>query len=353
MKTPFTFSPYPVTNRRGSSSTIVVSNLSLLKILLVALFTGLLLFTQPSSTHAQTLSLSLWPPLLEAQLQPGQTITQTYRLKNQGDDTLITANLLPFEPADDLGHVQLTLQGYQSPALSYFQLNHQSLPLTFPLKAGEIKELSLTLTIPSTANLTDHYLTLLFQANTQGLITGSGSRTLGAVGSNILLTISPPNPPQPTAVIKAFSISKSSKPSDILRLRTLNILDSFDPFNFTLQVTNPSPSFLKAIGHIDIHNSFNQTTTLPLRSDNILAHSSRQLIPEKPWNPLFPFGRYTATATITPQNTTHTISQTTSFWIIPYKALLVLVLIFLIYRCPTLAKYIKKYQPRLPKFLQF
>jgi hypothetical protein len=298
----------------------------------VVLFTGLLLFTQPSPTHAQTLSLSLWPPLLEAQLQPGQTITQTYRLKNQGDDTLITANLLPFEPADDLGHVQLTLQGYQSPALSYFQLDHQSLPLTFPLKAGEVKELSLTLTIPSTANLTDHYLTLLFQANTQGLITGSGSRTLGAIGSNILLTISPARQPQPTAKIEDFS---------------------FDSPDFTLQVTNPSPSFLKAIGHIDIHNSFNQTTTLPLRSDNILAHSSRQLIPEKPWNPLFPFGRYTATATITPQNTTHTISQTISFWIIPYKALLVLVLIFLIYRFPTLAKYIKKYQPRLPKFLQF
>lgn len=332
MKTPFTFSPYPLTNRRESSSTIVVSNPHLLKIILVITFTSLLILFSISPAHSQTLSLSLWPPLLEAQLQPGQTITQTYRLKNQGDNTLITANLLPFESADDLGHVQLTLQGYQSLALSFFQLDGQSLPLTFPIQAGEVKELSLTLTIPSTTNLTDHYLTLLFQADTQGLISGSGSRTLGAVGSNILLTISSPNPTQPTVKIKDFS---------------------FDSSSFNLLVTNTSSNFLKAIGHIDIKNSFNQTTTLPLRSDNILAQSSRQLIPEKPWKPLFPFGYYTATATITPQNTTHTTSRTISFWIIPYKTIL-LTLTLLIYRFrSTLTKYIKKYQPRLPKLPRF
>jgi len=334
MKTPFTFSPYPLTNRRGSSSTIVVSNPPLLKIILVIIFTSLLVLFSVSPIHAQTISLSLWPPLLEAQLQPNQTITQIYRLKNQGDNTLITANLLPFEQADNLGHVQLTPQGYQSTALSFFQLDGQSLPLTFPLQAGEVKELTLTITIPSTANLTDHYLTLLFQADTQGLIAGSGSRTLGAIGSNILLTISSSAVKlnQPSAKIENFS---------------------FDSSNFNLLVNNTSPSFLKAIGRIDIHNSFNQTTTLPLRSDNILAHSSRRLIPEKPWNPLFPFGHYTATATITPQNTTNPISQTISFWIIPYKAILLLALIFLIYHRSTLAKYIKKYQPRLPKFLRF
>jgi len=313
----------------------VASNPHLLKIILKAIFTGLLILFSVSSSHAQTLSLSLWPPLLEAQLQPNQTITQIYRLKNQGDDTLITANLFPFESADNLGHVQLTLQGYQSAALSFFQLDGQSLPLTFPLQAGEIKELTLTLTIPSTANLTDHYLTLLFQADTQSLISGSGSRTLGSIGSNILLTISSPTGKlnQPSAKIEDFS---------------------FDSSNFNLLITNTSPNFLKAIGHINIKNSFNQTTTLPLRSDNILARSSRRLIPEKSWNPLFPFGHYTATATITPQNTTHAISQTISFWIIPYKAILTLTLVFLIYRFRnTLTKYIKKYQPRLPKFLRF
>jgi len=73
----------------------VVSNLPLLKIILVIIFTSLLILFSVSPIHAQTLSLSIWPPLLEAQLQPGQTITQNYRLKNQGDDTLITANLFP------------------------------------------------------------------------------------------------------------------------------------------------------------------------------------------------------------------------------------------------------------------
>jgi len=355
MKTPFTFSPYLHINRRGSSSTTADLFPSLLKIFRLLVFTSFISLLHPSPAHAQTISLSLWPPIIEITTQPNQTIRQNYRLKNSADDTTIRTALIPFEPADQLGHIQLSTQAYQSPALSYFSLQGNKLPTSFPLKAGETKDLTLTINIPPTAPPTDHYLTLLFQADTQGLISGTGSRTLGAVGSNILLNISSTDQPQPTAKIKTFSISKGYEPSDISRFVTLNILDSFDPIQFTLLLKNTSPTYLKAVGHINIYNSLNRkTTTLPLRSDNLLANSTRQLVPEQPWNPFFPFGRYTATAIITPQNTTHAISQTISFWIIPYKGFLTIIIIFLLYRLSkTLPKYIRKYQKYLPKPLRF
>jgi hypothetical protein len=342
MKTPFTFSPYLPINRRGSNSTTADLFPPLLKIFRLLVFLSSISLFHPSPAQAQTISLSLWPPIIEITTQPGQIIRQNYRLKNSADDTTIRTALIPFEPADQLGHIQLSTQGYQSPALSYFSLQGNKLPTSFPLKAGETKDLTLTINIPSTASPTDHYLTLLFQADTQGLISGTGSRTLGAVGSNILLNISSTDQPQPTARIKQFSLHRP-------------VLDSFDPIQFTLLLKNTSPTYLKAVGHINIHSSLSRkTTTLPLRSDNLLANSTRQLVPEQSWHPLFPFGRYTATAVITPQNTTDTISQTISFWIIPYKGLLTIIIIFLLYRLSkTLPKYIRKYQKYLPKPLRF
>jgi len=334
MPIPFFSWPSLLFNRRESNSTIV----RLFPLLLILVFSFSLNLSRPSPTQAQTTSLSIWPPLLEITAQPDQSFTQTYRLKNLGDDTVIQVALIPFEPSGDLGHVKLDPNQYQSPALSYFTLDNSSLPFSFPLPAGASQELTLKLSLPPTAPAADHYLTLLFQANTQSLITGTGSTILGSIGSNILLAISPPNPASLTLKIQDFSITKP-------------FLDSFDSPSFTIKVNNPSPTYLKAVGHIDISNRFTrQTITLPLRSDNILKHSTRQLLTQTSWDSLFPLGHYTATLTLNPQNTTHTISQTISFWIIPYKALLVISLIFLLSRPPrNLAKYIRKYQKKLLK----
>ena len=41
-----------------------------------------------------------------------------------------------------------------------------------------------------------------------------------------------------------------------------------------------------------------------------------------------PLGRYTAEAAVTPRDTTNNVSQTIVFWVLPYKAMLVLALLF-------------------------
>ena len=315
------------TNRQESNPTIVVLNprlLNMLKInlktLLLIIFTSILFLFLPLPIHAQTISLSVWPPILEAVLKPNQSYTQIYQLKNQGDDITVQTALIPFESADEFGHITLQTKAFQSPALNYFTLNNSPLPQSFTLKAGETKNINLTINIPQTALNSDHYLTLLFQSETKGLITGTGSKTLPAVGSNILLTIPQPNQPKPTVKIQAFSISQP-------------ILDSFDSINFNLLVKNTSNHFLKTQGHIDIFNSFNKkVATIPLRSDNILKQSIRQLISDNPWNPLFPLGRYKAIVSLTPVNSTNNITQTITFYAFPYKALAVFLLLFLLFK---------------------
>ena len=315
------------TNRQESNSTIVALNHRLLNMLktnsqtlLTIIFTSILFLFPPSSIHAQTISLSVWPPILEAVLKPNQSYHQIYQLKNQGDDITIQAALIPFESADEFGHITLQTKAFQSPALNYFTLNNSPLPQSFTLKAGETKNINFTINIPQTAPNSDHYLTLLFQSDTKGLITGTGSKTLPAVGSNILLTIPQSNQPPPTVKIQTFSASQS-------------LFDSFDPINFNLLVKNTSNHFLKTQGYINIFNSFNKkVATIPLRSDNILKQSARQLITTNPWNPLFPIGRYQATVNLTPVNAPNTITQTITFYVLPYKILAILLLLFLLFK---------------------
>ena len=93
-----------------------------------------------------------------------------------------------------------------------------------------------------------------------------------------------------------------------------------------------------------MRNSLNKpTATLPLRQNNVLAGSIRQLQTTTDWDPVFPLGRYSATATITPENSKESITQTIHFWVLPYKVILIISLIFVLKRLklhyrPTLNK---------------
>lgn len=268
------------------------------------------------AAQAQTISLSIWPPLLEAVIQPGKAITQVFKLKNLGDDTIINASIVPFKPSDEFGNISLERSG--PVASSFFSLQNAdlNLPADIPLKSGQTQEFVLKIKVPETATEADHYFAFLFSANTKGLISATGTTTLGSIAANILLTISQTGDLRPTAKIEEFSVSSRSD--------LVSILDSFSPINFILKLTNTSSTRFKAVGQIEVKNTFNRLiATLPLREDNILAHSSRYLISD-PWNPVFPIGRYSATATITPQNTTSQISQTIHFYVLPYKALLII-----------------------------
>lgn len=291
---------------------------------------GLISLILPPAALAQTISLSIWPPLLEAVIQPGKAITQVFKLKNLGDDTVIHASLVPFEPGDEFGHIVLSQT--TSPALAYFSLQNAdlNLPAIIPLKSGQTQEFVLKIKIPETAAEADHYFAFLFSADTQGLISASGTTTLGSIAANILLTVSQTGELQPTAKIEEFTVTSGSD--------LVSLLDSFNPINFQLLVKNTSSTRFRAVGQIEVKNTFNRlVATLPLREDNVLAHSSRYLVsPEgsEPsgisWNPLFPIGRYTAIATITPQNTTSQISQTIHFYVLPYKALIIIIILLTI-----------------------
>ena len=305
------------------------------------LLLSLLLLTSlifPPQAAAQTTSLSIWPPILEAMIRPGKSVTQVYRLKNEADDTTVTVSVIPFSAADEFGHLNLQFGGKLPNYFSLLNADLPELPVTLNLKAGEAQELVLKIAIPEKAEDADYPIALVIESKTTGLLGGSGSVTRATIASPILLTVSQSGTPNRLARIEEFLVTSGSEPEV---LQVPNLLDSFSRIEFVLRVKNQSFTRLQPIGQIKINNTFGRNVaTLPLQSDHVLAGTIRQLKmegsdPSISWTPVLPLGRYTAQAEITPQDTTNTVSQTIVFWVLPYKALLVLGLLFLGYRALT------------------
>ena len=256
------------------------------RIIKTTLFFGFLLshwFSSP--VRAQSLSLSLYPPLLEVMIQPGKTITQVYKLTNGGETNLILeSKIVPFKPADELGNVKLNSSppANQS-SLSWFSFQNANLDLgqKFLLKAGQTQEIVLKLKIPPKAPEDDYYQTLLFETLPQKLSsTQSAGQAQAKIGTNILLTVSQDSQPPKKAIIDEFRLV-----SALVHLGHLAIIDSFDRPSFLLQIKNPGRAFFKPLGRIITTGWFGQKYFLDLLPENVLVKSTRLIHCSSPTHP--------------------------------------------------------------------
>ncbi len=104
-------------------------------------------FIKAGGVTAQGISLGIWPPLLEVMIQPGKSITQVYKLSNQGEtDLLMTSKIASFAPADEQGSIRL-LPWANSGILISFQNANLALGEKFLLPAGQTQEIVLKIAV--------------------------------------------------------------------------------------------------------------------------------------------------------------------------------------------------------------
>jgi len=243
-----------------------------LKIILVFLLFFALCSAFLSEAMAQSLSLSIYPPLLEVTIKPGKSITQVYKLANDGEtDLVVGSEILPFEPEDELGNIKLsTPKTSPSPAIDWFSFQNADLQLgqKFLLKAGQAQQVVLAIKIPSTAKEDDYYLTLLFETQPSDFNGGlSGTQAQAKIGANILLTISETGEPPRKAEIIEFKVQSAK----------LKVIDSFTPPQFVLRIKNTGRSLFKPMGTITTTGWFGQKYFLNLLPENILIKSIREI----------------------------------------------------------------------------
>ncbi len=303
------------------------------KILTIIFATSLIFFISKTIVKAQSFHLSITPPLLEAMIMPGKSITKVYKLTNNGPDTQIYATIASFKPKDHLGNIDIKLDSKSLTAdqelLSWFSFQNSdiNLPGGFQLKSGEAQELVLQIKVPENAKEQDFYLSLLFQSKPGiGLIGDSGAQATGVIASNILLTVSKDGKPPKNGRISEF---KNLGGFNFLNL-PFKIYDSFDIIPFSLIVENTGKNLFKPYGSVKILTSFGkQTEFLEVLPQNILAFSQRKLsqkgTEEDPLQPLLwqpknlAIGFYQAQASLVIEDTSNKLEAQIKFFLFPWK----------------------------------
>lgn len=292
-------------------------------LILVLSFEFCVLRLVPKATIAQTYSLSIWPPLVEITIQPGKSVTQIYTITNSGDEQTLIAKVLPFEPSDSVGNINiLPLPVLLSPLSFSLQNQNVLLGKPFLLKSGQSKDIVLKITVPLKNSERDYYASLIFETNPEGKIGLSQSQTAAKIAANLLITVSKTETPPKRAQILEFSTPK--------------IIDSFDKVPFKLRIENLGQAFFKPFGEISIEGIFNQKGIIKIQPENILAQYSRTLtVPS--WGQNFLLGPFQAKLefSLEPPESNQAssgakLSAQTTFIALPYKAILALIIILVI-----------------------
>jgi len=307
-----------------------------LKFAIYSLIFACLIFLAAPVAQAQSLSLSIWPPLLEVMIRPGKSITQVYKLTNEGEtDLVMTSSIVPFEPADEFGNIQLVPSPYPLVPISWLSFQNADLQLgqKFLLKAGQAQQVVLAVKAPTNAKEDDYYLTLLFETQAFSLDEGlSKTQAQAKIGTNLLLTVSETGEPPRRAEIIQFDIRYL-----ILDIGEIKIIDSFTQPQFVLKIKNIGRSLFKPIGTITTTGWLGQKYFLNLLPENILTKSTRQiacesnaesktcLLPSK-----FLFGPYETKVEFGLDKVSADYSAKITFIALPLKLILVVLLLIIL-----------------------
>jgi len=321
---------------------MICFEISNLKFKIVLAFVAIvLLFANTNKIYAQSLSLSLSPPLLEVFIQPNQSITQTYKLTNNSATQLqITPIISLFKPSGNKGEIKISNQDLQSLTNDiYFSFDSgekMNEPIT--IAVGQTKEIVFRITTLPKTTEKDYYCTLLFSSGNPKIEEDKTQvYSVGQIGTNILITVS--------SSIKLPLLAR------ILKFSAPTIIDSFSPTQFDVLLENWGKNFWKPFGKISIEGILKQKGEINLCGQNVLSNSQRQLTID-PYRPNIPLGPFKARlefslneAAKTPDSDGQQLSSGIVFWYIPYKILLVLLLLLILVK---IYKKIKRKRQNLP-----
>ena len=298
------------------------------------------------AVHAQSVSLSLTPPLVELLIKPGKTVVIPYTVTNTGDPVVVVPNVTSFSPKGIMGSVSLRRE-----IVGPVRFNLDNSDITFEngvfLKTGARRKFLLKIRVPENAPSGDYYYTFYIKTDPGPLFTGKSiSKSTVVVGSNILITISKTYTTENKGSISSFDLENSVKLT--IFGHRYNIVDSLSAIPFSMIVKNNGHNYIKPHGEILVRGPLGTVSKHTIIPVNILAGSSR-IVP--------------ATPTVSPDCTNHTrlcnvphsfilkgffigkqslgatilfapgaspAYASTSFIAIPYRLMVVIIIIFIV-----------------------
>ena len=250
-----------------------------LLIVLLFLFFPFSFFFCVPSTHAQTVNLSITPPLIELMIKPGKSILVAYTVVNQGDPVILSPQVSSFVPQGQTGNIRLVNE-----LLGPVRFNLENADITLAksvfLKTGDKQQFLLKMRVPDNAPEGDYYYTFFVKADPGPLFTGQNvSKSTATVGSNILVTVSATGRVEAKGAIAHFDLEDSAKFK--LFGRKYNIIESTSVLPIKMIVQNNGSNLIKPDGEIILRGPLGVLSRHKITPVNILTQSSR-LVPATP-----------------------------------------------------------------------
>lgn len=227
-----------------------------------------LVFAVPVS--AQTLGLSISPPIDEVMIIPGKAVTQTFTITNEGEDGMASLYILPFRPQGEYGGVALDEKNAVTNGSLFASWFSIISPVTgfgekFFIGGGQSKNVNIKISPPESAPEKDYYFTLLYELDN---VTPDGYISTGAtgrarIGSNLLLSVSKDGKPGKNPNIVEFSAPK--------------IIDSLQKLDYKVRVGNDGTYLFKSNGQITVKPMIGDSQKLSLTPLNVIAGSVRNV----------------------------------------------------------------------------
>lgn len=265
--------------------------------------------------YADSLSLSISPPLLEVMIRPGKSITQTYNLVNSGEATIIIPRLAAYT----INGVEFNGESIKDPWINFLN-SDISFDRTFFLEKGQQRRLVLRINPPVGLSEGDYYRTILFSTIEYPNIETSQSSINQSIGSILLVNVT--------------TNGLAAKSGQISKFEIPQVVDSFGPVDGNIEVKNSGDRYFRTIGEITLTGPVGQAS-FQLLPGIILKEEIKKLQSEMSQSinqfKTFSFkgfflGRYNLKVEFKLDEGNIIISQTKSFIALPWKLIIVLFL---------------------------
>ncbi len=212
------------------------------------------------------LSLSIAPVQVELVRTPGQNASQVYNFKNDSDIPLtLQLSVEAWQPSGNDGSVAYT-GGEQLLPFRFSILNadrDSSLDVPFTIAPGKTQQIVLGIQNVYPQLTGDYYYTVFANQLASPGELANQSSSLGKIGSHLIISI-------PT--------TKTSEPLQLQIAKIPGIIDGlFQPIAITGNFFNPSSSYQKIQGQINLVKNKQIVQSLNLSPDLVLSQNFRRL----------------------------------------------------------------------------
>ncbi len=274
----------------------------------------------PNTDTGQALEIS--PPVLNLTADPGQAIEAKIALRDVSTSKLLVkGEVNDFVAAGEDGTPKILLESGQESPYSLKPWIAALPELT--LKPKQIENLPVTIRVPKDAAPGGYYAVIRFTATAPG-IDQTGVSLSASLGALVLLRVH--GDAKRALNIESFYVQKDGNKHTLVESA---------PIYFVVRIKNSVNVHEQPFGQAKIKDMFGNdvaVVNINLNRNNVLPGSTRKFIERLDSSTIgnkILFGRYTAKLTLN-YGADKVISSEISFWVIPYKIIIAVILALLI-----------------------